>query len=123
MSKACDRVEWDFLAEMMTHLGFHADWIVLIVRCVCSVSYSVSLNGSNGEWFSPSRDLRQGDPLSPCLFFICVEGFSRLINEAKQKGLMRGASVGREIFSINHLFFPNDCILFGDDYNEGANVV
>ncbi|KAH1074000.1 hypothetical protein J1N35_026328 [Gossypium stocksii] len=49
MSKAYDRVEWDFLAGMMTCLGFHADWVVLIMRCVCSVSYSVSLNGSNSE--------------------------------------------------------------------------
>ncbi|KAA3469409.1 reverse transcriptase [Gossypium australe] len=58
MSKGYDRVEWDFLAGMMMHLGFHADWIVLIMRCVCSVSYSVSLNASNCEWFSPSRCLR-----------------------------------------------------------------
>ncbi|KAA3461385.1 reverse transcriptase [Gossypium australe] len=123
MSKAYDRVEWDFLAGMMTHLGFHADWIVLIMICVCSVSYSVSLNGSNSKWFSPSRGLRQGDPLSPYLFLICAEGFSTLINEAKHKGLMRGVSVGRERFSINHLFFADDYILFGDASNEGTNMV
>ncbi|KAA3487436.1 reverse transcriptase [Gossypium australe] len=34
MSKAYDRVEWDFLAGMMKHLGFHDDWIVFIIRCV-----------------------------------------------------------------------------------------
>lgn len=123
MSKTYDRVEWDFLEGMMTHLGFLIDWIVFIMRCVCSVSSFVSLNGSNSEWFSPSRGLRQGDPLSPYLFLICVEGFSTLINEAKQKGLMRGASVGRERLSINHLFFSDDCILFRDASNEGAQVV
>lgn len=51
MSKAYDHVEWDFLAGMMKHLGFHVDWIVLIMRYVCSVSYSVSLNGVNSDWF------------------------------------------------------------------------
>ncbi|XP_017648057.2 uncharacterized protein LOC108488279 [Gossypium arboreum] len=30
--------------------GFHADWIVLVMRCVCSVSYSVNLNGLSSEW-------------------------------------------------------------------------
>ncbi|KAA3459012.1 reverse transcriptase [Gossypium australe] len=63
MSKAYDRVEWDFLAGMMNSLGFHNEWIVLVMRCVCSVSYSVSLNGMSSDWFSPLRGLRQGDPL------------------------------------------------------------
>ncbi|KAK5846027.1 hypothetical protein PVK06_002293 [Gossypium arboreum] len=123
MSKTYDWVEWDFLVGMMTKLGFHADWVVLIMRCVCSISYSMSLNGSNGKWFLPSRGLRQRDPLSPYCFLICSEGFSTLIKEAKQKRLMRGASVGRERFSINHLFFADDCILFGDASCEGARVV
>ncbi|KAA3486800.1 reverse transcriptase [Gossypium australe] len=108
---------------MMKNLGFHADWIILIMRCVCSVSYSVSLNGINSEWFFPSRGLRQGDPLNPYLFLICAEGFSTLIQDAKQKGWMLGAPIGRERLSINHLFFADDCILFGDASCERARVV
>ncbi|KAH1122865.1 hypothetical protein J1N35_006025 [Gossypium stocksii] len=92
--KAYDRVEWDFLAGMIKYSGFYEDWIVLIMRCVCSVSYSVNLNGINGEWFSPARGLRQGDPLSPYIFMICAEGFSTLIQDAKKKGWMMGATVG-----------------------------
>lgn len=107
---------------MITKLGFHADWIVLIMRCVCSISYSVNLNGSNREWFLPSKG-RQRDPLSPYLFLICAEGFSTLIKEANQNGLMRGVTIGRERFSINYLFFVDDCILFGDAPYEGARVV
>ncbi|KAA3489990.1 reverse transcriptase [Gossypium australe] len=74
------------------------------MRCVCSVTYSVSLNGCNSEWFSPSRGLRQGDSLSPFHFLICAKGFSTLISEAKQKGLMKGAPIGKARFSINHFF-------------------
>ncbi|KAH1065086.1 hypothetical protein J1N35_030073 [Gossypium stocksii] len=73
MSKACDRVEWDFLAGMMLRLSFHADWVVLILRCVCSVSYSVCLNRDMSEFFVPSRGLRQGNPLSLYLFLFCAE--------------------------------------------------
>ncbi|KAA3485793.1 putative Transposon TX1 [Gossypium australe] len=92
------------------------------MRCVCSVSYSVSLNGSTSEWFSPSRGLRQGDPLSPFLFLICAEGFSILIEEAKRKGLVRGAPIGTARFSINHLFFADDSILFGDVSRKWAEA-
>ncbi|KAA3471346.1 reverse transcriptase [Gossypium australe] len=122
-SKAYDRVEWDFLAGMMKSLGFHDDWIVLLMRCVCSVSYSVQLNGICSDWFSPSRGLRQGDPLSPYLFFICAEGFYSLLEDAKNRGCMRGASIGKERISINHLFFADDCILFGDATSERVHTV
>lgn len=107
----------------MKHLGFHTEWIVLIMRCVCSVSYSVCLNGVQGEWFSPSRGLRQGDPLSPFLFLICAEGFSTLIDDARTNGRLMGATVGRERFAVSHLFFADDCIIFGDASFEGAGVV
>ncbi|KAA3477692.1 reverse transcriptase [Gossypium australe] len=120
MSKAYDRVEWDFLAGIMKTLGFHVDWIILIMRCVSSVSYSVCLNGLESDWFSPSRGLRQGDPFSPYLFIICAEGFSTLLEDEKNRGCMGGATIGRERLAINHLFFVDDCILFGDASREGA---
>ncbi|KAA3488752.1 reverse transcriptase [Gossypium australe] len=116
MSKAYDHVEWDFLTGMMNSMGFHNDWIVLIIRCVCSVSYSVSINGLNSDWFSPSRGLRQGDPLSPYLD-------SLLLEDIKQRGSMEGAPIGKGRLSINHLFFADDCILFGDASLEGARAV
>ncbi|KAA3461612.1 reverse transcriptase [Gossypium australe] len=123
MSKAYNRVEWDFLAGMMKALGFNDDRLVLIMRCVTSVSYSVSFNGMSSDYFHPTRGLRQGDPLSPYLFLLCAEGFSTLLEDAKKNGRMRGAPIGRERFTINHLFFADDCILFGDATYEGACTV
>ncbi|KAA3490037.1 reverse transcriptase [Gossypium australe] len=87
------------------------------------MSYSVCLNSKDSDWFSPSRGLRQGDPLSPYLFLICAEGFSTLLEDAKQRGRMGGAPISREKLSINHLFFADDCILFGDATREGAKTV
>ncbi|KAA3459595.1 reverse transcriptase [Gossypium australe] len=123
MSKAYDRAEWDFLAGMLSKMGFCQDWIILIIRCVCSVSYTVGINKSISEVFFPSRGLRQGDPLSPFLFLICAEGLSTLLKEAKNKGLMIGSPIGRERFSLNHLLFADDCILFGDASETGAYAV
>ncbi|KAA3469410.1 reverse transcriptase [Gossypium australe] len=36
---------------------------------------------------------------------------------------MRGTPIGKERFFITHLFFTDDCILFGDASNKGASMV
>ena len=45
MSKAYDRVEWNFLEQMMKRLGFDDQWIRLIMECVSTVSYQIKVNG------------------------------------------------------------------------------
>jgi hypothetical protein len=85
MSKAYDRVEWAFLHDMMTKLGFDRRWIKLIMKCVSSVTYRIKINGVLSDTFSPERGLRYGDPLSPYLFLLCAEGFSTLLNNSEDE--------------------------------------
>lgn len=58
MSKAYDRVEWQFLETMMKKLGFEAQWIAIMMRCISTVSYVVLINGQEGHCFRPNRGLR-----------------------------------------------------------------
>jgi hypothetical protein len=58
MSKAYDRVEWSFLHDMMERLGFHEEWIALIMKCVPSVSYRIRVNGDLSDAFQLERGLR-----------------------------------------------------------------
>lgn len=68
MSKAYNQVEWGFLCNIMTKMGFNDKWISLIMNCISLVSYSILINGVSQGCISPSRRLRQRDALSPYFF-------------------------------------------------------
>ena len=82
------------------------------MRCVTTVSYSFRINGKISNSFQPLRGIRQGDPLSPYLFLIVVEGLSALIKKSVEEGVLEGISVCRRGPKISHLFFTNDSLVF-----------
>ena len=105
MSKAFDRVEWGFVEVVMEKLGFHERWIGVIMHCITMITYSVLINGTAYGCISPSRGLRQGDPLSPYLFILCVEGLSSLFNQATRTRELSNISISRGNPQVSHLFF------------------
>ncbi|KAK5774337.1 hypothetical protein PVK06_042192 [Gossypium arboreum] len=122
MSKAYDRVEWDFFKEVMFRMGFNKKWTDAIIKCISTVFYSVVINSHIGEKFRPIRGLRQGDLLSPFLFLICGEGLSSLLRLALNVCFFKRVKISRRGPQVTHLLFANDCILFGEATSRGANL-
>lgn len=123
MSKAYDRVEWDFLRKVLIFMNFPTRLIEVIMKCVTSVSYGILINGTPTPWFLPERGLRQGDPLSPYLFILCVEAFSGLYVEQMKQKTLHGVVVARGAPEISHLFFADDSLIFSRATLEEAEVV
>ena len=112
MSKAYDKVEWDYLSSVMEKMGFNEHWIRLMMLCVKTVTYSILVNGEPKGMITPTRGIRQGDPLSPFLFLLCTEGLNGLINQAAQQGHIKGYSLCRNSPRLTHLLFADDSLLF-----------
>lgn len=116
--KAYDSVEWGFLHEMMMALNFPKKFVDWVMACVTTASYSLCVNGASYGFFQGERGLRQGDPMSPLLFVICMEYLSRLLMYAGlQKNYLFHYRCKK--LALNHLVFADDLIIFSKgDYDS-----
>lgn len=62
--------------------------------------------------FLRQNRLRQGDPLSTCLFIIGLEGLSNMLINVENTKSIHGIKVVPTAPSITHLCFANDLLLF-----------
>ncbi|KAJ8765399.1 hypothetical protein K2173_012096 [Erythroxylum novogranatense] len=123
MSKAYDRIEWEYLHQIMLKLGFHESWVSRIMNIVTSVNYYFVRGNEEYGPLIPNRGLRQGDPLSPYLFIICAEGLSASLQQEQARGNIHGTIVARGAPPVSHLFFADDAIFFVRATVEETNIL
>ena len=101
--------------------SFGVRWCRWIRTCISAVQFSVLFNGSPADFFGSLRGLRQGNLLSPLLFLVMMEVFSKMIKRVEGAGLLRGFKAdGRRGggICVSHLLFVDDTILFCDANEE-----
>ena len=111
LEKAYDRLEWDFIREVLAFFKLPPSFVDLVLECVSTSSFSILVNGGQLENFKPSRGIRQGDPLSPYLFILCMEYLSLKILEACDNNSWKAIKASRTGPSFSHLFFADDLLL------------
>ena len=79
----------------MRRMDFRDRWISIIMMCVTTVQYSILVNGSPCGVISPSRGIRQGDPILAYLFLLCAEALSALVTKATMDGAISGVPTSR----------------------------
>jgi hypothetical protein len=88
--KAYDKVNWDFLQQVLRMKGFPSMWCQWMEKVVTKGSVGVQVNDVLGHFFQTKRGLRQGDPLSPILFNLVVDILKVLIKRSKSLGFLMG---------------------------------
>lgn len=121
--KAYDSINWSFLPSVMKNFGFGAKWLSWVQECISNTRVSVLVNGSPTSEFSPSRGLRQGNPLSPFLFNMVAEGLNILLTRARELNFFKGAVLGANEISVSHLQFADDSLIFCEvEWGEVVNI-
>lgn len=105
LEKAYDRVDWGFLGKVLKCTGFKPEFVNIILDCIPTAEVAVCWNGESLTSFKPSRGLRQGDPLAPYLFVLCMEVLSQRISKAVEQRQWKPIRTSRTGSKISHIFF------------------
>ncbi|CAF1083217.1 unnamed protein product [Brachionus calyciflorus] len=109
-SKAFDKVNrlilWGKLLDKIIACILRA-----LIKYYSKLKLTIEINGVRTNFIRTNRGVKQGGPLSPCLFAIYVDDLSCLLN-----GTMIGIKIG--IIIINNIFYADDILLLANDHNE-----
>ncbi|KAL2943061.1 LINE-1 retrotransposable element ORF2 protein [Bienertia sinuspersici] len=122
LKKAYDIVNWDFLKEMLSALKFPSMFVDWIMTCVTSAQYSLIINGCHHGHAKFKRGLRQGDPISPFLFVVCMEYLSRLLKKMAMETAFKFHPRCKPM-ALTQLFFTDDLILCSKGDIESVRLV
>eukprot|EP00253_Pinus_taeda_P017945 PITA_17945 len=113
ITKAYDKVNWIYIKKVLIAFGFDHDWVRWVMGLVTSSRFFILVNGLPSEMFTPSRGLRQGDPLSPFLFILMMEGLGRSIKQSKISRKIKGLQLTKNGQAMTHQQFVDDTMLQG----------
>lgn len=88
--KAYDRLDHQFLRDVLAAMGFSNVFISLAMGLVCNGSSKVHMNGLFTDEIMLCREVRQGCPLAPLLFSLASQPLMSLFRKWEVDGLLQG---------------------------------
>ena len=116
--KAFDTISWSFLYKTLDYFNFGPVFKKYIQLLYTSPECSVTNNGHHSEFFSISRGIRQGCPISALLFILCVEILAIYIREQPN---VEGIKLGNSEIKITQ--FADDTCLHVNGTNSLEKIL
>ena len=118
--KAFDKINLDFLAELLEARGFGSRWSSWMHNITHGGSAGVKINNTESGFFTTGKGLRQGDPLSLLLFNLVVDVLTRMLAKAADQQLISGLCPDNCPGGVICLQYADDTILLLDNNLEHA---
>ena len=109
--KAFDSLNWAYMNQTLKRLGFKKDICQWISTFYKNITSSIIVNGHISSSFPIYRGCRQGDPISPYIFILCVEALACQIRKDVE---IRGINISKTEFKISQFADDTLFLLEGD---------
>src|SRR5436190_1418275 len=109
--EAFDSVHWQFVLNVLHHMSFPTLFINWIKDCISTPVFSLSLNGQLEGFIKGAKGIRQGDPISPYLFILCMEILSKMLDAAAMAKQISYHPRCKKLH-LTHLCFADDLVVF-----------
>lgn len=91
--------------------------------CLSFRRASILINRSPSKEFDIKRGVRQGDPLSPFLFILTMEGFSVSLKDDCDHHFFQGISLPHNGSHLSHLMCMDDAMFIGEWFEVNLNRI
>ena len=107
--KAFESLDWQFMFKVLKSFGFGKDVCRWVETFYKDIKSTIMVNRHTTQWFNIQRGCRQGDPISPYLFVLCVEILAIMIREDKD---IKGININKVEHNISQ--FADDAQLMNN---------
>lgn len=108
MEKAFDRFKWSFVYRSLLYFKFLPKITTLIMNCISTKNIAILVNGTPKNYFSSSKDIIQGDPMSPYIFILCMDLLANYITHQVDNLCWNPITLSQNGPSLSHLLFTDD---------------
>lgn len=88
--------------------------------CIKSAQFTIVLNGKGDGFLKPNSGLRQGCSLSPYIFILGIDVFSRSLAHRVKTRVLRGVRIALSAQPLTDCLYADDLLIFGAARNEEA---